>query len=58
MECGSVRRLDRGRIEKIIALDGQAGDWFGKDVSVAGDTLVVGAYLNDDNGLFDLGLSK
>ena len=34
---------------KLVASDGQAGDGFGSDVSVSGDTVVVGAS-NDDVG--------
>lgn len=37
-------------IEKVVAPDGQAGDKFGQDVSVAGNNLLVGAYFDDDNG--------
>ena len=36
--------------QKITASDGAAGDYFGQYVSVSGDTLVVGAYLEDDGG--------
>ena len=35
---------------KLIASDGTAGDEFGSSVAVSGDTVVVGAYLDDDNG--------
>ena len=34
----------------LPALDGAAGDNFGCSVSVSGDTLVVGAYQDDDKG--------
>lgn len=35
---------------KLISSDGMAGDSFGRTVSVSGDTAVVGAYTDDDNG--------
>ena len=35
---------------KLTAYDGAANDRFGASVSVDGDTIVVGAYLDDDNG--------
>ncbi|MEX0785839.1 MAG: FG-GAP repeat protein [Dehalococcoidia bacterium] len=35
---------------KLTASDGAAGDEFGYAVSVSGDTALVGAYLDDDNG--------
>ena len=34
---------------KLLASDGAAGDYFGLSVSISGDTVVVGAYA-DDNG--------
>jgi PKD repeat protein len=39
-----------GEVKKLIASDGAAGDWFGFSVAMAGDTVVVGAYFDDDNG--------
>ncbi len=39
-----------GEIKKLLASDIFAGDRFGKVVSVDGDTVVVGAPYNDDNG--------
>lgn len=36
--------------ERITALDAQALDWFGYDVAAHGDTTVVGAFRDDDNG--------
>ena len=36
---------------KLIASDGAAGDWFGLSVSISGDSAVVGAYFDNDNGL-------
>jgi len=35
---------------KLTASDGAAGDWFGYFVSASGDTAVVGAVFDDDNG--------
>ena len=35
---------------KLTAIDGAAGDWFGFSVAIAGDTIVVGASDDDDNG--------
>ena len=35
---------------KLTASDGEAGDWFGYSVAVDGDSVVVGAYGDDDNG--------
>ncbi len=37
-------------VEKIVASDGAAGDHFGYSVAISGDTVVVGANLDDDNG--------
>ena len=39
-----------GRIAKLKASDGAAGDEFGTSVTVEGDTVVVGAHWDDDNG--------
>jgi len=36
---------------KLMASDGAMDDWFGEHVAIAGDTVVVGAFGNDDNGL-------
>lgn len=36
---------------KLTASDGAAGDFFGFSVGVSGDTVVVGAYGEDDNGI-------
>jgi len=35
---------------KLTASDGAGSDYFGISVAVAGDTIVVGAYYDDDNG--------
>jgi hypothetical protein len=37
---------------KLTAADGAASDIFGYSVAVDGDTAVIGAYLDDDNGSF------
>lgn len=36
--------------QKLLASDGAMGDWFGASVSVSGDTAVVGAERDQDNG--------
>ena len=35
---------------KLTASDAAAGDLFGISVGISGDTAIVGAYLNDDDG--------
>ena len=35
---------------KLTASDAAAGDFFGASVAISGDTIVVGAHLNDDAG--------
>jgi len=37
-------------VEKLLAADGAAEDWFGRSVSISGDYAIVGAYRDDDNG--------
>jgi hypothetical protein len=37
---------------KLTALDGDAGDHFGKSVSISGDRCVIGAYWDDDKGIY------
>ncbi|MFC1732417.1 T9SS type A sorting domain-containing protein [candidate division KSB1 bacterium] len=39
-----------GQIAKIVATDGSAGDRFGISVSIDDDLIIVGAFLDDDNG--------
>jgi hypothetical protein len=39
-----------GEVLKFTASDAAGGDTFGKSVAIFGDTAVVGASLNDDNG--------
>jgi hypothetical protein len=36
--------------KKLLASDGAADDEFGRSVSISGDTAIVGAYYDDDNG--------
>ncbi len=40
---------------RLVALDAAAGDQFGHAVALRGDRALVGAYLDDDNGLADSG---
>ena len=35
---------------KLTAFDGATDDWFGNPVAIHGDTIVVGAHRDDDNG--------
>nr|MBC8203656.1 FG-GAP repeat protein [Planctomycetota bacterium] len=37
---------------KLLASDGASDDYFGLSVAVSGDTVVVGAYGDDDNGFY------
>ncbi|MFC1968587.1 Ig-like domain-containing protein, partial [Chloroflexota bacterium] len=39
-----------GEVQKLTASDGAAGDDFGISVSISGDTIVIGAGGDDDNG--------
>jgi hypothetical protein len=39
-----------GQVKKITVTDGEADDFFGCDVAISGDTVVVGAWGDDDNG--------
>ncbi len=39
-----------GEVKKLTASDAAEMDWFGVSVSISGDTIVVGAYLDDDAG--------
>ena len=38
------------QVAKLTADDGAAGDYFGRSVSIDGDTVVIGAYGDDDDG--------
>ena len=40
-----------GQVKKLTASDGAANDYFGFSVSISGDTAIVGAYGDDDNGV-------
>ena len=40
--------------QKLTASDGASSDYFGRNVSIDGDTAIIGAYLDDDNG-YDTG---
>ena len=42
--------LDGNQLSKITASDGAADDYFGFSVAVGSGRIVVGAYLDDDNG--------
>ena len=39
-----------GEVKKLTASDAQNGDWFGYGVGISGDTVVVGASLEDTGG--------
>ena len=39
-----------GETSKLTATDGDSGDYFGHSVAISGDTALVGAYQDDDNG--------
>ena len=41
-----------GFVKKLIASDGAAGDQFGRSVDIDGDTIVVGAIFEDENGIY------
>ena len=38
------------QLHKLLSQDGSALDFFGNSVAVSGETVVVGAYKDDDNG--------
>ena len=42
--------LDGNQLAKITASDGAASDYFGYSVAVGSGRIVVGAYVDDDNG--------
>jgi len=42
-------------LAKLLASDAAAGDWFGRSVSVSGDTAVMGAHSDDHAGGTDAG---
>jgi hypothetical protein len=39
-----------GEVKKLTTSDGVVGDYFGYSVTISGDTVVVGSYLDDDKG--------
>ena len=39
-----------GQVAKLIPIDGSTSDHFGEDVAIDGDTVVVGSYLDDEQG--------
>ncbi len=43
-------QCDWEETQKLIASDGVTDDYFGFSVAIDGNTMVVGAYLDDDNG--------
>ena len=43
--------VDMTETAKLTASDGAAGDQFGISVSISGDVAVIGARLDDDNGI-------
>ena len=42
---------DWTEIQKLLASDGAEGDYFGDSISLDGDTVLVGATWDDDNGM-------
>ena len=42
--------IEPDTVQKLLADDGALFDYFGKSVAVSGDTALVGAYKDDDNG--------
>ena len=38
------------QIAKLLPDDGAAFDWFGQSVAISGETAIVGAFGDDDNG--------
>ncbi len=40
------------QIAKLLASDGAVGDFFGNSVAISGETAIVGAWFDDDNGDF------
>jgi len=46
------RRLSYSQLEKLTAADAATDDRFGISVAIDGDTVVVGAYYDDDGGSY------
>jgi len=42
--------VEVSEVAKLLASDGMANDFFGRSVAVSGDTAVVGAFFDGDNG--------
>jgi hypothetical protein len=42
--------IDPAKVQKLLAGDGAAGDYFGASVAVSGNTAIIGAYGDDDKG--------
>jgi hypothetical protein len=42
-------------IQKLLPSDGATSDYFGYSVSLDGDTTLIGAYANDNNGAINSG---
>jgi hypothetical protein len=49
-QCWSSSAFAGYETAKLLASDGAANDYFGRCVSIWGDTAVVGAYYDDDHG--------
>jgi hypothetical protein len=47
----TTRAGNWSEIQKLLAADGEAGDFFGYSVSIYGDTVLVGAFHDNDNGV-------
>ncbi len=45
--AGGISANKWGEVDKLTASDAAAGDIFGSSVSISGDTIVVGAFLDD-----------
>jgi hypothetical protein len=48
--CWSVPALAGCELAKLLASDGTVNDYFGYSVGISGDTAIIGAYGDDDNG--------
>jgi len=47
---GPTHALTSQQVQQLLADDGAAGDLFGFSVSIDGDTALIGAFWDDDNG--------
>ena len=55
VSCRSTQRgsLDNWiEMQKLLASDGEANDEFGLSVSISGDTALIGAFKDSDNGQY------